>query len=171
MTQSTGVPGPGPATMHDRPKGMTMNNNTVLTRRMTRVAVAAGAVAATLALAGCGSSGSSSTPSGAMTGMSGMSSPSSASGGSSTSGDMSGMAMITIKSYGYSGTLTVKPGATVMVANDDGVAHTVTADSGSAFDVNVKGGDTATFKAPTKPGTYNYHCTYHAEMHGVLKVS
>jgi plastocyanin len=141
--------------------------------RRTAIAVAGLAVAAT-ALTACGSSGSSASssnsPSGAMSGMTGMSaSPST--GSSSGGGSSTGAAMITIKNYGYSGTSTVKAGATVMVKNDDSVAHTVTADKGSAFDVNVKPGATATFKAPAKAGTYTYHCTYHAEMHGTLTVS
>ncbi|MGI8612722.1 MAG: cupredoxin domain-containing protein [Nocardioidaceae bacterium] len=39
------------------------------------------------------------------------------------------------------------------------------------FDVNVTaGGGTATFTAPTKPGSYPYHCTYHSSMHGTLVV-
>ena len=54
--------------------------------------------------------------------------------------------------------------------NMDAAAHTVTADEGSAFDVQVNGGGTATFTAPTKPGSYAYHCTYHPGMHGTLVV-
>jgi plastocyanin len=27
-----------------------------------------------------------------------------------------------------------------------------------------------TFAAPTTPGTYPFHCRYHANMHGVLTV-
>lgn len=57
-----------------------------------------------------------------------------------------------------------------MVKNDDSVNHTVTADSGSAFDVTVNASSTATFTAPTKPGTYAYHCTFHSNMHGTLVV-
>jgi plastocyanin len=67
--------------------------------------------------------------------------------------------------------LTVAPGAVVMVTNMDNAAHTVTADQGSAFDVDVRGGGgTATFTAPPAPGTYAYHCTYHPNMHGTLTV-
>ena len=77
---------------------------------------------------------------------------------------------ITIKDFAYGDPLTVAPGAAVTVTNMDAAAHTVTADEGSAFDAQVKGGGTATFTAPTKPGSYAYHCTYHPGMHGTLVV-
>jgi plastocyanin len=153
-----------------------MNTFTRYTARLG-IGVAGTALALT-ALAACGSSNSSTSTSGASSmpsmssstsgasGMSGMSSPSSMS-----SSDMQGMATITIKSYKYTGTTTVAPGTTVMVTNQDSVAHTVTADQGSAFDVTVPAGGMVHFTAPTKPGTYAYHCTYHAEMHGTLTVS
>ena len=57
-----------------------------------------------------------------------------------------------------------------MVQNSDSVAHTVTADSGDAFDVTIQGGATAHFTAPSKPGTYKFHCTFHSNMHGSLTV-
>ncbi len=53
--------------------------------------------------------------------------------------------------------------------NMDTEAHTLTADDGS-FDAVVKAGTSITFTAPSKPGTYPYHCTYHANMHGTLNV-
>lgn len=78
---------------------------------------------------------------------------------------------ITIKDFGYGEPITVAPGATVMVTNMDSARHTVTADEGSAFDVDVQGsGGTGTFTAPTKPGTYAYHCTFHPGMQGTLTV-
>ena len=52
----------------------------------------------------------------------------------------------------------------------DGAEHTVTADSGSAFNAEVSGKGTTTFTAPTQPGTYAFHCTYHPMMHGRLTV-
>lgn len=153
-------------------------------------ALATGAAVATalLALGGCGSSTPSAnggsppsaagSPSSSMSGMPSMSSmPSmSASTGQSSgggSGTAAGRTMITIKDFAYSGGQGVPAGATVTVKNDDSVAHTVTADDGSggSFDVNIDPGATATFKAPSKPGSYPYHCTYHSNMHGVLKVS
>ncbi|WP_427007825.1 cupredoxin domain-containing protein [Pseudarthrobacter sp. H2] len=80
-------------------------------------------------------------------------------------------AAITVKDFAYGDPITVSPGATVMVTNMDTAEHTVTADQGSAFDVEVKGsGGTATLTAPSKPGTYAFHCTYHPNMHGTLTV-
>lgn len=59
-----------------------------------------------------------------------------------------------------------------MVENRDQVAHTVTADaSGSLFDVTVDPGSTASFTAPTSPGSYKFHCRFHANMHGTLVVA
>lgn len=64
----------------------------------------------------------------------------------------------------------VASGAKITVTNSDGAEHTVTADSGGAFNVEVDEKGTATFTAPTQPGTYAYHCTYHPMMHGQLIV-
>ncbi len=57
-----------------------------------------------------------------------------------------------------------------MVMNQDTETHTVTADTGSAFDVTATPGSSVTFTAPTKPGTYPFHCNFHADMHGTLTV-
>jgi plastocyanin len=77
---------------------------------------------------------------------------------------------ISITDMKFTSPAPVAPGATVTVANSDGVEHTVTADSGNAFNVEVDEKGTATFTAPTKPGTYAYHCNYHPSMHGQLIV-
>lgn len=79
-------------------------------------------------------------------------------------------ASITIRNFDFGAPVSVAPGAVVSVVNMDSAAHTVTADQGSAFDVDIRGGGTATFTAPTAPGTYAYHCTYHPNMHGTLTV-
>ena len=76
-----------------------------------------------------------------------------------------------IKDFKYSGATDVKAGAKVEIMNMDSQAHTVTADTGSAFDVKVDPGTTVTLTAPSKPGSYPYHCTFHSNMHGMLKVS
>ncbi|MGN6251515.1 MAG: cupredoxin domain-containing protein [Marmoricola sp.] len=139
------------------------------------------AVVAVLA-AGCGSSSTSGdaggSPSGSpsatdhssMDGMSMAASPSPSQAGSGTSGSATGSVTLVIKDFAYSGADKVAPGATVTVRNDDSVAHTVTADSAGGFDVTVAPGKTATFTAPSKPGDYPYHCTYHGNMHGTLTV-
>lgn len=82
-----------------------------------------------------------------------------------------GAAAITISNYAYQTPASVAPGAVVTVTNMDTVEHTVTADQGAAFDVEVKeNGGTATFTAPSQPGTYAFHCKYHPNMHGTLTV-
>ncbi|WP_411374991.1 cupredoxin domain-containing protein [Arthrobacter sp. MPF02] len=79
-------------------------------------------------------------------------------------------AEILIKGFKYQGGETVSPGAEITVINEDTEPHTVTADTGDAFDVTIKGGDTTTFNAPTEPGTYTYHCIFHGNMKGTLTV-
>jgi plastocyanin len=82
-----------------------------------------------------------------------------------------GTAAITISNFAYQAPAPVAPGTEVTVTNMDTTEHTVTADDGKAFDVEVKeNGGTATFTAPSQPGTYAFHCRYHANMHGTLTV-
>jgi plastocyanin len=113
---------------------------------------------AALLLGGCGSGGG---------GPAASSEP-----GTATTGALTpGAPTITIKDFEYGAPLTVAPGAVVTVTNIDAAAHTVTADQGTAFDVDVRGsGGTATFTAPSAPGSYSFYCTYHPSMHGTLIV-
>ena len=92
--------------------------------------------------------------------------PPSASATGSTPADQ---AAILIKSFKYQRTDTVPPGATISVTNEDIEAHTITADTGNAFDTIAKVG-TTTFTAPTEPGAYPYHCIFHGNMKGTLIV-
>jgi plastocyanin len=46
----------------------------------------------------------------------------------------------------------------------------VTSDAAGAFDVKIDPGQSATFTAPAKAGSFPYHCSYHGNMHGVLVV-
>jgi plastocyanin len=113
-------------------------------------------------LVACGSSGSSSS--------SGATSGSSSSSSGSSSSDAGRMAStITIKDFSFTTPDSVTPGATITVDNKDGTAHTVTSDAGNAFDDAAAPG-TSTFTAPTKPGSYPFHCNIHPEMHGTLVV-
>ncbi|HET9731521.1 MAG TPA: cupredoxin domain-containing protein [Acidimicrobiales bacterium] len=81
--------------------------------------------------------------------------------------------VIVIKNFAYSPvSLTVKPGATVTVKNEDVAPHTVTASGSGKFDTgNISPGASMTFTAPTAPGTYPYICSIHQFMHGTLVVS
>lgn len=99
----------------------------------------------------------------------GSSTKTNAGAGSGTSTDT-----IVIKNFSFvPSTDTVKPGVMVTVKNADSTAHTLTA-TGSAkgtFDTgNIGAGQTKTFTAPSKPGTYPYLCTIHNYMNGTLKV-
>ena len=112
---------------------------------------------AALLAGGCGSGGGSPTASSAPA--------------TTTGPAAAGAPAITIKDFEYGEPLTVAPGAVVTVTNMDSAGHTVTADVGEAFDVDVEGsGGTATFTAPSAPGSYPYHCTYHPNMRGTLTV-
>jgi plastocyanin len=77
--------------------------------------------------------------------------------------------VITIKDFGFTTPSSVGPGAEVSVDNTDSVAHTVTANSGNAFDDPAPPGNSS-FTAPTTAGSYPFHCNIHPEMHGVLVV-
>jgi plastocyanin len=125
------------------------------TRRLAAVAM----VAAALALAAC-SSGGSSTPTTSM------------GGSSASSGSTQGGTTITISNFMFSPmALTVSPGATVTVVNKDSVAHTLTGKAG-AFDTgDVQPGQSKTFTAPNKAGSYPYLCSIHQYMTGMLTVS
>ena len=78
---------------------------------------------------------------------------------------------VTISNFKFApATLTVAPGATVTVSNDDSTAHTFTADDGKSFDTgDVDPGSSQTVKV-SKAGTYAYHCSIHSFMKGTLVV-
>jgi plastocyanin len=127
-----------------------------------------GSVVALSVLAGCGSAGTSSTAQASLAQAQGTATG--ASGGSAPASSSATAAMIHIDNFRYTVPASVGPGEKVSVMNMDGEAHTVTADSGGAFDDMATAGTITTFTAPTKPGSYPFHCTFHANMHGVLVV-
>ena len=114
-------------------------------------------VGAAMVLAAC-SSGGSTASSSTQTG-----SGSSAGGGGHA---------ITIKNFAFSpSSTTVAPGTVVTVTNDDSVTHTLTSKAG-AFDTgDIQAGQSKTFTAPSKAGSYPYICTIHQYMTGTLTVS
>lgn len=107
-------------------------------------------------LVGCSSGGSPDT-----------SQPTSTAGGSSSE---SSSPAIVIQDFAFKGPVSVAAGATISVSNLDSQEHSVTADDGS-FDVVVHVNGTATLTAPSEPGSYEYHCSFHPNMRGTLVVS
>jgi plastocyanin len=69
--------------------------------------------------------------------------------------------------------LTVAPGTVVTVRNEDTVTHTLAdkADAGLFSTGDIAAGQSKTFKAPAKAGSYGYICTIHQYMSGTLNVS
>jgi plastocyanin len=137
--------------------------------RTKRLLLVAAMTATLIGLSGCGSSSNSSNAASAPK-SSAHTSPASSSGASGKSAPTAAAAMITIKNFAFQGPASVKPGTKVMVMNADSETHSVTSDISGLFDVNVDAGGTATLTAPSKPGSYPYHCKYHSTMHGMLVV-
>lgn len=129
---------------------------------MTRLSFAAAGMAVLLALSACSSSSS---------GTNGTTPPSTQPAASSSA--PSSGPTVTIKDFGYSGTLTVKARTKVTVVNDDSVAHTLTDKKTHKFDTGSisGGGGTGSFTAPSTPGKYPFGCTIHPEMAGTLTVT
>ncbi|MFE4228707.1 cupredoxin domain-containing protein [Arthrobacter sp. NPDC056886] len=142
-----------------------------MTSNKTRTALVLATVL--IGLSGCAGGGGTTAPATTAGTSASMSVEPSAPAGSTTSGPANAAAAtITISNFAYEIPGSVAPGAEVKVVNMDTAEHTVTADQDATlFDVEVKeNGGTATFKAPSKPGTYPFHCTYHSNMHGSLTV-
>lgn len=90
---------------------------------------------------------------------------------SSSSASRAAGSEIVISNMSYEVPPSVSPGQQVTIVNNDSANHTVTADENNLFDIRVSGGGgSAAFAAPTTPGSYPFHCKYHANMHGVLTV-
>jgi plastocyanin len=53
----------------------------------------------------------------------------------------------------------------------DTTTHTNTADKGEWNTGDIDAGASATFTAPSKPGTYGFHCNIHNFMTGTLTVA
>ncbi|HEV2633831.1 MAG TPA: cupredoxin domain-containing protein [Actinocrinis sp.] len=107
-------------------------------------------------------------------GCSSSSTPAAGAAPSSMSASMSSGApnTIVIKNFMFAPmTMTVSPGATVTVTNDDTIAHTLTATGTKMFDTgSIAGGKSVTFTAPSTDGSYAYICDIHQYMQGTLIV-
>ena len=146
--------------------------------RFLRLAGAAAAV--TLAVAACSSgndsSGSAAPPAATATSAAapttsapgGGEATSSDDNGSDDNGPAAASGTITIQNFSFGAPLTVKPGATITVTNADGAAHDVASDDQGGFRTPLLNqNESATFTAPTQPGTYKFSCTVHAQMQGI----
>jgi plastocyanin len=79
-------------------------------------------------------------------------------------------AAVTIRNYAFaSQSLTVKVGTRLEWTNRDSTAHTATADQGSLDTGTINPAQSKTIDF-TKPGTYAYHCAFHAFMRGTITV-
>jgi plastocyanin len=67
--------------------------------------------------------------------------------------------------------LVVSPGETVKVTNKDSATHTLSSTKAGQFNTgNITQNQTKSFKAPKKPGKYNYICNIHQYMMGTITV-
>lgn len=93
-------------------------------------------------------------------------------------------ASVAVQDYAFApASITIKAGGAVTWTNTGPSTHTVTSDSAGVFDSGMmagpmgsmdpyggtSSGDAFTMTFPT-PGTYKYHCTNHATMHGTVVV-
>jgi plastocyanin len=87
---------------------------------------------------------------------------------SSTSGSTA--TAVEIKNFAYNPpSLEVAAGTTVTWTNNDQAPHTVTQNGGGFQSGKIDPGASFSFKFD-KPGTYEYHCEYHPNMHGTVVV-
>ncbi|MGZ4213954.1 MAG: cupredoxin domain-containing protein [Actinomycetota bacterium] len=111
-----------------------------------------------LVVAACSSSG---TPSGSS------STPPASSPAATSGNQVQATAQLTFSPT----TLTVKAGQAVTWMNSSGFPHTVTFDSGPAFDQQLPDGSSVSRTFSTA-GTFKYHCTIHGQsMSGTIVVT
>lgn len=81
-----------------------------------------------------------------------------------------GHVTVAINNYAFvPQTINVKVGTRVSWTNHDSTAHTATADHGG-FDTGTVGPHATRTIDPTRPGTYTYHCAFHAFMTATIVV-
>lgn len=81
-----------------------------------------------------------------------------------------GEATITIKDFAYGEPLTVAPGTTVTVVNEDSAPHNANDADGAFEEPLIDPGGSDTFTAPDEAGSYDLICTQHPDMSGELIV-
>ena len=79
--------------------------------------------------------------------------------------------MVSIADFSYEpAQISVAPGAEITFDNEDEAKHTATAEDESFDTDSIEGGASGTIRAPDQPGTYEFVCTFHANMNGTLVV-
>jgi plastocyanin len=68
-------------------------------------------------------------------------------------------------------TITVTQGTAITWTNKDGVTHTVTSDTPGLFGSSNLGNGGTYSHSFASPGTFHYHCNFHAGMHGTVIVN
>ena len=117
------------------------------------------------AIAACGSESSYTTSEGDSGTATATASPESTSSTTEASGPT-----ITMANMSFGDPITVAPGATITLKNDDSAEHSVTSETEGEFDVHVDAGEQGTLTAPTEPGEYAFYCVYDPSMKGTLIV-
>lgn len=117
------------------------------------------------AIAACGSESSYTSSEGDSGTATATASPESTSSTTEASGPT-----ITMANMSFGDPITVAPGATITLKNDDSAEHSVTSETEGTFDVHVDAGEQGTLTAPTEPGEYAFYCVYHPSMKGTLIV-
>ena len=78
--------------------------------------------------------------------------------------------VITIQNYAYRpASVAVRAGTTITVVNRDPTQPTLTADNG-AFDTGTIQPGQSKQLTLRRPGSFSYHCAFHAFMTGTLRV-
>lgn len=141
--------------------------------RYLRIAVSALFVAIVIAACSSNDNAGTSSPTTAPAGAAATTADTGAAATTTADSGGSQAAAVTIQNFKFGAPLTVKPGATVTVTNQDSAQHNAVADDGSFKTPLLAKGESATFTAPSKAGTYKYSCTVHASMTsiGTLVVS
>jgi plastocyanin len=89
--------------------------------------------------------------------------------GACSSGGSSGNT-VSISGYAFNpASLNVSTGTTVTWTNNDSVTHTVTSDTGAFSSGDLSPGQTFSYTF-SQAGTFAYHCSIHASMHGTVTV-
>jgi len=91
--------------------------------------------------------------------------------GAQPAASVAAAATVTIQMLKYSpGPIQIKAGETVEWTNDDLTPHTVTSQDGGELNSGSIDAGASWHHTFSKPGTFNYFCTFHSEMKGTVIV-